>query len=182
MDGLFITGGGSCCILQAGMIFDAWQDSANNTYHTLNREYSPTQGRWLTPDPAGMAAGDPTNPQTWNRYAYVPNNPASRTNPLGLDSEASSTDSSGHITDYTAVDVTADLDISNFAPLFPSLAPNNIGGFDVPGETVNVTDTLPTGPQTLTLSPQGQDCLAKVQSAVNSALNTSTAFLVPQMG
>jgi RHS repeat-associated protein len=83
-DGLFAPGGGSCCSLQAGMFDDAWQDSANNTYHTLNREYSPTQGRWLTPDPAGMAAVDPTNPQSWNRYAYALNNPVSFTDPLGL--------------------------------------------------------------------------------------------------
>ena len=48
------------------------------------RRYSPGQGRWISPDPAGLAAVDPTNPQTWNRYAYVANNPLSRTDPLGL--------------------------------------------------------------------------------------------------
>ena len=163
----------------AGMESYDWTDDLG---YTPARAYSSRQGRWIRPDPAGLAAMDLTSPQTWNRYAYVTNNPVSMTDPLGLDSETSSTDSSGNITDYTTVDVTADLDISNFAPVFTSLTPNNIGGFDVPGETVNVTDTLPTGPQTLTLSPQGQDCLAKVQSAVNSALNTSTAFLGPQMG
>jgi RHS repeat-associated protein len=84
-DGLFAPGGGSCCSLQAGMFDSAWQDSANNTYHTLNREYSPTQGRWLTPDPAGLAVMDITNPQSWNRYAYVNNNPVSATDPLGLE-------------------------------------------------------------------------------------------------
>jgi RHS repeat-associated protein len=94
-DGLFAPGGGSCCSLQAGMFDDAWQDSANNTYHTLNREYSPTQGRWLTPDPAGMAAIDPTNPQTWNRYAYVTNNPVSFTDPLGLEVEGGGSGTSG---------------------------------------------------------------------------------------
>ena len=48
------------------------------------RRYSPGQSRWISPDPAGLAAVDPSNPQTWNRYAYVGNNPLSRTDPLGL--------------------------------------------------------------------------------------------------
>jgi uncharacterized protein RhaS with RHS repeats len=44
-----------------------------------------TSGRWLSPDPAGLAAADPANPQSWNRYAYVLNNPAAFIDPLGLD-------------------------------------------------------------------------------------------------
>jgi len=39
------------------------------------------------PDPAGLAAVDLTNPQTWNRYAYVANSPLSNVDPLGLDGE-----------------------------------------------------------------------------------------------
>src|SRR5215831_13306004 len=50
------------------------------------RELHPTQGRWISPDPAGLAAVDITDPQTWNRYAYVRNNPCSFVDPLGLDS------------------------------------------------------------------------------------------------
>ena len=38
----------------------------------------------MTPDPAGMAAANPTNPQSWNRYAYVMNNPLGYVDPLGL--------------------------------------------------------------------------------------------------
>jgi RHS repeat-associated protein len=48
------------------------------------RRYSPVQGRWISPDPAGLGAVDPTNPQSWNRYAYVANNPLSYVDPLGL--------------------------------------------------------------------------------------------------
>jgi RHS repeat-associated protein len=53
-------------------------------YDFLFRQHSAAQGRWLAPDPAGLAAVDLTNPQTWNRYAYVGNNPLSRTDPKGL--------------------------------------------------------------------------------------------------
>jgi len=35
----------------------------------------------MTPDPAGMAAADPSNPQSWNRYAYVMNNPLGYVDP-----------------------------------------------------------------------------------------------------
>jgi RHS repeat-associated protein len=50
----------------------------------LYRRYNPTQGRWISPDPAGLAAVDPSNPQSWNRYAYVMNSPLSSVDPLGL--------------------------------------------------------------------------------------------------
>ncbi|HWY53095.1 MAG TPA: RHS repeat-associated core domain-containing protein [Terriglobales bacterium] len=55
-------------------------------YDTHFREYHATQGRWISPDPSGLAAADPTNPQTWNRYAYVTNNPLSLIDPFGTDS------------------------------------------------------------------------------------------------
>ncbi len=38
------------------------------------------EGRWLVPDPAGGSV-DITNPQTWNRYAYVVNNPLNAIDP-----------------------------------------------------------------------------------------------------
>jgi RHS repeat-associated protein len=48
------------------------------------REYAARQGRWVSPDPAGVAAVSLTNPQSWNRYAYVGNSPLAFTDPLGL--------------------------------------------------------------------------------------------------
>ena len=50
----------------------------------MYREYHPTWGRWISPDPAGLSAASPANPQTWNRYAYVANNPLGLTDPSGL--------------------------------------------------------------------------------------------------
>lgn len=47
----------------------------------------PTQGRWWTPGPAGMAAADPRNRQSWNRYAYVGGTPLAATDRLGLDGD-----------------------------------------------------------------------------------------------
>jgi RHS repeat-associated protein len=52
-------------------------------YDSPAREYS-DQGRWATPDPAGLAAVNSANPQSLNRYAYVKNNPLSRIDPSGL--------------------------------------------------------------------------------------------------
>src|SRR5579864_7227706 len=43
------------------------QDTVSGMYDFLYREYAPTHGRWISPDPAGRGAVDPMNPQTWNR-------------------------------------------------------------------------------------------------------------------
>jgi RHS repeat-associated protein len=49
------------------------------------REYHPTAGRWIAPDPLGMGAADVANPQSWNRDSYVMNNPNEMTDPEGLE-------------------------------------------------------------------------------------------------
>ena len=59
-------------------------DSESNLTHFMFRQLSMTEGRWTSPDPAGMGAVSPGDPQTWNRYSYVENNPLSATDPLGL--------------------------------------------------------------------------------------------------
>jgi len=59
------------------------QDTVSGLYDFPAREYS-IQGRWPSPDPAGLAAVDPGNPQSWNRYAYVGNNPLNYIDPSGL--------------------------------------------------------------------------------------------------
>lgn len=60
------------------------RDSETGLDHTLFRKYSSNLGRWMSPDPAGLAVGNPSNPQSWNRYAYVRNAPLQLIDRLGL--------------------------------------------------------------------------------------------------
>lgn len=48
------------------------------------RFYNPNLARFMSVDPAG---GDPANPQSWNRYAYVLNNPLRFVDPDGRDAK-----------------------------------------------------------------------------------------------
>jgi RHS repeat-associated protein len=59
-------------------------DSESNLSHAMFRQDSTTQGRWTIPDPAGLSSVSPANPQTWNRYTYVANNPLSFVDPMGM--------------------------------------------------------------------------------------------------
>ena len=59
-------------------------DINGDQYDFPMREYNPTQGRWWTPDPAGAAAVDPSDPQSFNRYAYVNGQPLGLIDPFGL--------------------------------------------------------------------------------------------------
>ena len=70
---------GSSDIMFTGMN----QDTYGNIYDFPAREYG-IQGRWPSPDPAGLAAAGPGNPQSWNRYAYANNSPLNSIDPLGL--------------------------------------------------------------------------------------------------
>jgi RHS repeat-associated protein len=56
----------------------------DNVWDADARRYHAKQGRWLSPDPAGLSAVNLANPQSWNRYAYVLNNPLRYADPLGL--------------------------------------------------------------------------------------------------
>jgi len=60
------------------------QDTVLNLYDFPSREYG-IQGRWPSPDPAGVASMHLKDPQTLNRYAYARNNPLALTDPNGTD-------------------------------------------------------------------------------------------------
>jgi RHS repeat-associated protein len=64
------------------------QDTINSgpypLYDFLRREHHATWGRWVSPDPAGLGAADAANPQSWNRYVYVLNEPCLLVDHFGL--------------------------------------------------------------------------------------------------
>lgn len=57
------------------------RDSESSNDYALARYHVNRLGRFSSPDPLG---GDPANPQSLNRYAYVTNDPGNLTDPLGL--------------------------------------------------------------------------------------------------
>ncbi|MER7673140.1 RHS repeat-associated core domain-containing protein [Kitasatospora sp. NPDC096128] len=59
------------------------KDDATGLTNLGAREYQPTTGRFLNPDPIL----DPANPQQWNGYAYSQNNPVNLSDPSGLISD-----------------------------------------------------------------------------------------------
>jgi len=61
------------------------RDGESGLDHTLFRKYSSQLGRWTSPDPAGRRAVSLSNPQSWNRYVYVLNNPLNLFDRTGLD-------------------------------------------------------------------------------------------------
>jgi len=63
--------------------FEIHRTKAGHSIDWFNvRHMSGPQGRFQSVDPANAGA-DLTNPQTWNAYAYVGNNPLSYTDPSG---------------------------------------------------------------------------------------------------
>lgn len=79
-------GDGINCIgteLNFNRFTDYVHDSESNLEHSLFRQYSSTQGRYLIPDPYSGSM-DLGNPQSMNRYPYVMDNPINYTDPSGL--------------------------------------------------------------------------------------------------
>lgn len=54
-----------------------YYDRESSLHYNWHRYYSPKLGRYISPDPIGLAGGD-------NLYSYVGGNPLSRTDPRGL--------------------------------------------------------------------------------------------------
>jgi RHS repeat-associated protein len=92
------------------------QDTISTAYDFPAREYG-IQGRWPSPDPAGLASVNPADPQSWNRYAYVRNSPLMMTDPTGLEYTTCYVDA-GCVTDPSLSDDPNSCGPDNFAGCF----------------------------------------------------------------
>src|SRR5205807_2796175 len=64
------------------------RDNETGLDYADQRYHSPGTGRFLTADPyraTSTGASDPTDPGSWNRYAYVGSDPVNRKDPTGMD-------------------------------------------------------------------------------------------------
>jgi len=77
--GQFVATTGSAYRVFAGM--PKRRDGESGLDDTQNRMYTSQYGRWLSPDPV---RGGASNPQSFNLYAYVTNNPTNLVDPEGL--------------------------------------------------------------------------------------------------
>ena len=59
------------------------RDSESGLDYFIHRHYANTMGRFMQPDPDGISSSR-RNPQSWNMYAYVLNNPLRFTDPDGM--------------------------------------------------------------------------------------------------
>lgn len=59
------------------------RDAETNLDYAQARYFSPVQARFTSVDPL-LDSARSANPQTWNRYAYVSNNPLASTDPTGM--------------------------------------------------------------------------------------------------
>jgi RHS repeat-associated protein len=115
--------------------FAQLDSDSTSTDHAQFRQYYPVWGRWMSPDPYD-GSYDSNNPQSFNRYAYVLNNPMRFIDPTGLkcDGVSSIYDTSGNLI------ATAPGGCSNRSPGDPD-------GSDQGGGPIDPTPVVCSGPR-----------------------------------
>jgi len=89
-------------------------EPTTNLYPTPTRRYAVSYSRWLTPDPGGEKVVTLADPQTWNMYSYVLDNPLNRTDPEGESYEVCQVDSGGKTVPGSCGTIKSDDDFKKF--------------------------------------------------------------------
>jgi RHS repeat-associated protein len=141
------------------------RDSETDTHHAQFRQYSSTQGRWMSPDPydGSYRMG---NPQSFNRYAYVMNNPVIYLDRSGLCGETTTVSSA----DTDDVSQTWD-DCVDF------IGGGGDGGSGGGGGGGGGTSTAPSNPTQK--SPARQQCEQQAAQHLQSTMSALDASFIP---
>jgi RHS repeat-associated protein len=106
-----------------------WRDGESGVDYAMNRYYTSSYGRFTSPDPARSSAG-PSDPGSWNRYAYVGGDPINLKDPGGLFAEGDG-DGDGCFGNgmwISGCDISLFTGIQRFAPVTAfTKAANNLG-------------------------------------------------------
>ena len=151
------------------------QDTSSNLYDFPAREYG-IQGRWPSPDPAGMSSVSLSDPQTLNRYAYVRNSPLNSIDALGLNALGNTYfDCTGGCT-YSPDDVSQDSFSTGISCCVDSNDPAGINNL-VPGPA-NATD-LGLGAEGPAPPPIEATDLLGTSSGTQTVLSTVVSLSAP---
>jgi RHS repeat-associated protein len=92
----FPFGDGTTCSNSADTEFftGKQRDTVSDLDYFGARYYNSTLGRFMSPDPSGLAYADPSNPQSLNLYSYAQNDPLVYIDPTGM--QCSDTEASGN--------------------------------------------------------------------------------------
>jgi RHS repeat-associated protein len=166
------------------------QDSSSSTSHAQFRQYSNTQGRWMSPDPY-YGSYDLSNPQSLNRYAYVLNSPLSLFDHSGLilcdwgssdlggedyDDDADCANDGGSVVSAgTTVDVTPDGNGSGVTLLTSQQSTAFVEKFTLSNPSnIGCNTVLPNGKTVGQYINQGR---AQMQASVNASGSLNGALL-----
>jgi RHS repeat-associated protein len=155
-----------------------WQDSATSLDYAKNRYYSNAYGRFMTPDPY-QASGGPSDPGSWNRYAYTRGDPVNRNDSGGLcDSDDPSCVSECDPADPICV-IANECDPADASCSLESVSYGGSGGYPY----VPITVTLQLDPtQLLTLVEDGflqanPATIQEIEEGVSEAITLGAAGL-----
>lgn len=147
------------------------RDSESSLDHATFREYSPTMGRWMRPDPY-MGSYDFSDPQSFNRYSYVGNRPLSFIDPLGLSQTCYP------ISYWTSVDIGyGNENVENYGDTF-CIYHDDLGNINAVGQSGG-SGSPPTAAAAAayTAPNNGQEpppaCQAKILNATNNQFGTN---------
>lgn len=109
------------------------------------RYYGSNHGRFTSTDPL-LPSGRPHTPQSWNRYAYVLNNPLALIDPDGMEDEEPPAQQVEHIGNDQVINAKLKEIQDNAKPLAPGTTPIPTQLVIIPGEQTQLNNATVIGP------------------------------------